>query len=150
MSGAQTLNTYCVLESDGSPINESRRLQEIRSRLPRALMAGDDDTLTVSRRAPRQVRMFSTEVQVGVSQDPVNSRTVLELVTGDRPGLLLQLGNLFEEHGVALHNAKITTLGERAEDVFFITTKENTPLDENHCERLVSAIQAALSEPNNA
>ena len=150
MSGAQTLNTYCVLESDGSPITESRRLQEIRFRLPRALMAEDDDTLTVNRRAPRQVRMFSTEVQVGVSQDPVNRRTVLELVTGDRPGLLLQLGNLFEEHGVALHNAKITTLGERAEDVFFITTNENTPLDERHCERLAKAIETALSEPSNA
>jgi len=150
MSGAQTLNTYFVLESDGSQITESRRFQEIRSRLPRALMAGDEGSLTVNRRAPRQVRMFSTAVQVSVSQDPVNRRTVLDLVTGDRPGLLLQLGNLFEEHDVALHNAKITTLGERAEDVFFITTNENTPLDEVRCEKLVSAIETALSEPNAA
>ena len=41
-----------------------------------------------------------------VSQDPVNNRTVLELVAADRPGLLLQLGTLFEEHDVVLHNAK--------------------------------------------
>jgi len=150
MSGAQTLNTYFVLESDGSPINEFRRLEEIRSRLPSALTVGDDNEPTVNRRAPRQVRMFSTAVQVGVSQDPVNRRTVLELVTGDRPGLVLQLGNLFEEHGVTLHNAKITTLGERAEDVFFITTNENTPLDEEHCEKLVNAIETALSEPSTA
>ena len=119
----------------------------MRSRLPRALIADNDITLTVNRRAPRQVRMFSTAAQISVSQDPINRRTVLELVTGDRPGLLLQLGNLFEEHGVVLHNAKITTLGEKAEDVFFITTNENTPLDENHCEKLVNAIEAALLEP---
>ncbi len=150
MSGAQTLNTYCVLESDGSPICEPGRLQEIRSRLPQALMVEDDNALTVSRRAPRQVRMFSTEVQVTVSQDPVNNRTVLDLVTGDRPGLLLQLGKLFEEHEVALHNAKISTLGERAEDVFFITTNENKPLAEASCEKLVSAIETALSEPTGA
>ena len=150
MSGAQTLNTYCVLESDGSPITESRRLQEIRYRLPRALMADADDTLTVNRRAPRQVRMFSTEVQVSVSRDPVNRRTVVELVAGDRPGLLLQVGNVFEQQGIALHNAKIATLGERAEDVFFITTNENTPLDERHCAQLVSALESALSEPRDA
>ena len=150
MSGAQTLNTYCVLESDGTPISESRRLQEIRFRLPRALIAEDDDTLRVNRRAPRQVRMFSTEVQVSISQDPINRRPVLEMVTGDRPGLLLQLGNLFEEHAVVLHNAKITTLGERAEDVFFITTNENTPLDERRCEQLANAIETALSEPSKA
>jgi [protein-PII] uridylyltransferase len=150
MSGAQTLNTYCVLESDGTPISESRRLQEIRFRLPRALIAEDEDTLRVNRRAPRQVRMFSTEVRVSISQDPINRRTVLEMVTGDRPGLLLQLGNLFEEHAVVLHNAKITTLGERAEDVFFITTNENTPLDERRCEQLANAIETALSEPSKA
>ena len=58
MSGRQTLDTYCVLESDGSRIEESRRLQEIRTRLPRALTASDDRPLKVYRRAPRQVRMF--------------------------------------------------------------------------------------------
>ena len=147
MSGAQTLNTYFVLESDGSPVSEPRRLQEVRARLPRALAAEDVKSLTVSRRAPRQVRMFSTAVQVSVSQDPVNRRTVLELVTGDRPGLLMEVSNVFEEHGVALQNAKITTLGERAEDVFFITTLDNDPLDEPSCARLSSAIEAALAEP---
>ena len=94
--------------------------------------------------------MFSTEVRVSISQDPINRRTVLEMVTGDRPGLLLQRGNLFEEHAVVLHNAKITTLGERAEDVFFITTNENTPLDERRCEQLANAIETALSEPSKA
>ena len=69
----------------------------------------------------------------------------LELVAADRPGLLLQLGTLFEEHAVVLHNAKITTLGERAEDVFFITTDRNKPLDGTHCERLVEAIENTLS-----
>ena len=147
MSGRQTLDTYCVLESDGSRIEEPRRLQEIRARLPRALAAADDRPLRVHRRAPRQVRMFSTVVQVSVSQDPVNNRTVLELVAADRPGLLLQVGKIFEEHRVALHNAKIATLGERAEDVFFITTLNNRRLDESRCKRIVDAIESALSSP---
>lgn len=147
MSGRQTLDTYCVLESDGSRIEESGRLQEIRRRLPRALTASDDRPLKVYRRAPRQVRMFSTAVQASVSQDPVNNRTVLELVAADRPGLLLQVGKIFEEQRVALHNAKIATLGERAEDVFFVTTLNNRRLDETRCNRLVQAIESTLSSP---
>ena len=145
MSGRQTLDTYCVLESDGSRIREPRRLQEIRTRLPRALTASDDRPLKVHRRAPRQVRMFSTAVQVSVSQDPVNNRTVLELVAADRPGLLLQVGKVFEEQRVALHNAKIATLGERAEDVFFITTLNHRRLNESRCAELVDAIKSTLS-----
>ena len=147
MSGRQTLGTYCVLESDGSRIEDPGRLQEIRSRLPGALTASDDRPLKVHRRAPRQVRMFSTAVQVGVSQDPVNNRTVLELVAADRPGLLLQVGMVFEEQRVALHNAKIATLGERAEDVFFITTLNHRRLNESRCAELVEAIESALSPP---
>ena len=149
MSGRQTLDTYCVLESDGSRISKPRRLQEIRSRLPRALTASADHSLKVHRRAPRQVRMFSTAVQVSVSQDPVNNRTVLELVAADRPGLLLQVGKVFEEHRVALHNAKIATLGERAEDIFFITTLNYRRLNEGRCERLVQAVESALSSPTH-
>ena len=145
MSGTQTLDTYCVLESDGSRIDEPRRLQEIRSRLPKALTVADGRSPRVHRRARRQVRMFSTTVQVNASQDPVNNRTVLELVAADRPGLLLQVGTLLEEHQVALHNAKISTLGERAEDVFFISTLNNRRLNEARCARLVDAIESTLS-----
>ena len=92
--------------------------------------------------------MFSTEIQVNVSQDHDNCRTVLELVTGDRPGLLLQISKIFELHNVSLHNAKITTLGEKAEDIFFITTSENLPLDAQLCDELISTIKTTLSQPN--
>ena len=34
------------------------------------------------------------------------------------------------ECGVQLHNAKIMTVGARAEDVFFVTDRENRPLND--------------------
>jgi len=94
--------------------------------------------------------MFSTPVQIGVSHDALNQRTVLELVSGDRPGLLAQVGKLFVEHNVRLRNAKIATLGERAEDVFFVTTEDNKPLDEATSQRLVRSLEASLSDPEAA
>ena len=148
MKNSQTLNTYFVLENDGQSISNTRRFQEIRTRILKALTANTDKILIVNRRAPRQVRMFSTEIQVNVSQDHDNCRTVLELVTGDRPGLLLQISKIFELHNVSLHNAKITTLGEKAEDIFFITTSENLPLDAQLCDELISTIKTTLSQPN--
>ena len=149
MSSAQTLNTYCVLENDGQPISNIRRLQEIRTRILKALAADTNKTLTVNRKASRRVRMFDTEVQVSIAQDHDNCRTVLELVTGDRPGLLLQISQIFEQHNVSLHNAKITTLGEKAEDIFFITTNENTPLHEQLCNELISTMKTTLSQPSH-
>ena len=92
--------------------------------------------------------MFDTEVQVSIAQDHDNCRTVLELVTGDRLGLLLQISQIFEQHNVSLHNAKITTLGEKAEDIFFITTNENMPLHEQLCNELISTMKTTLSQPS--
>ena len=60
----------------------------------------------------------------------------------------MQIGQVFEQNDVNLHNAKITTLGEKAEDVFFITTEQNMPLDEQHCAKLVSIIEQTLSHTN--
>jgi [protein-PII] uridylyltransferase len=146
LTEVQSLDTYCVMESDGSPILDKRRLDEIRNRLLKALTSGSDDSLKVTRRAPRQVRMFSTPVQIAISQDVQNRRTVIEMVAGDRPGLLFQVAKVFEQEGVALQNAKILTVGERAEDVFFIKTIDNQPLDESQSERLGHALREALSD----
>jgi [protein-PII] uridylyltransferase len=146
LAAAQSLDTYCVLESDGSAITDRRRLEEIRNRLLHAVTSGNEQTLKVTRRAPRQVRMFSTPVQINVSRDPSNPRTIIELIAGDRPGLLFQIAKVLDQERVALQNAKIATVGERAEDVFFVTTTQHQPLDEQQSERVGKALREALSD----
>ena len=131
-----SLDTYSVLEDNGSAITERGRLQEIQGGIVQALTNPDANATIVTRRAPRQVRMFSTTTQIDFSQDAPHSRTVMELVTGDRPGLLSELGKCFMTEDIYLHNAKITTAGERAEDVFYISNREGKPLDESSRERL--------------
>jgi [protein-PII] uridylyltransferase len=146
LAQAQALDTYCVLESDGSTITERRRLDEIKHRLLKALTAPSEQALKVTRRAPRQVRMFSTAVQVAVSRDGTNARTIVELVAGDRPGLLFEVAKIFDLEHVALQNAKIATVGERAEDVFFVTNTDGQPLDDASAERLARALREGLSD----
>jgi [protein-PII] uridylyltransferase len=90
--------------------------------------------------------MFSTPVQVSMSQDPQNQRTVVELVAGDRPGLLFQIAKVFDQEKVQLQNAKVATIGERAEDVFFVTTLESQPLDDAQCERLKQELRTSLTD----
>ncbi len=45
---------------------------------------------------------------------------VLKLTATDRPGVLYSVAYHFHDMGVKLHNARITTLGERLEDVFVV------------------------------
>ena len=127
-ASASTL--YHVLEDDGAPIADSERIGEIERALWRSLQRPEDAPLAVSRRAPRQVRMFSTPTQIAISVDERNRRSVLELVAGDRPGLLCDVGKVLLEERVDLQAAKISTIGERAEDVFYITDLAQQPLDD--------------------
>ena len=129
-----SLDTYVVLEANGEPIREPARMGEIESSLRRALLEGSEARVT--RRAPRQVRMFATPTRIEFSADPGNERTVMELSAGDRPGLLCDVGRAFREEGIALQTAKITTVGERAEDVFYITDEAGEPLSDAQREGL--------------
>ena len=45
----------------------------------------------------------------------------MSIVAADRPGLLYSIALILARHGIALHTAKIATLGERAEDTFLLS-----------------------------
>ena len=80
------------------------------------------------------------------AQRPV---TVLEITAPDRPGLLARIGKIFRDFDLSLQNAKIATLGERVEDVFFVTDAKHQPLaDAELCARLQAALTAQLSDAN--
>jgi [protein-PII] uridylyltransferase len=102
---------------------------------------------TVTRQPPRQVRLFSTPTRIGFSEDRAGRRTVVELVAADRPGLLCEVGKAFFECNVSLRAAKIMTVGERAEDVFYITTLDGETLSREAREELGRRLQARLDQP---
>jgi [protein-PII] uridylyltransferase len=88
--------------------------------------------------------MFTTPTQVSFSADPENGRTLVEVVAGDRPGLLSRIGLVFWDQKVELHGAKIMTVGERAEDVFTVTDETGRPLEPARCQALADALALAL------
>jgi len=70
---------------------------------------------------------------------------VLELVAGDRPGLLCDVGKVLWEEHVDLAAAKIGTMGERAEDVFYVTDADRNPLGEAAGQQLRRRLLEILS-----
>jgi [protein-PII] uridylyltransferase len=125
-----SLNSFLILEQDGSPVESGHRWQEIMDALHASLRQGGDQPLNVSRRMPRQHKHFDTPTKVSFYQDPSHNRTAMRLTTLDRPGLLSKVGQAFVVCEVRLQHARIATLGAEVEDIFFITDRENRPLQE--------------------
>ena len=144
----RNVHTYVVLESDGAPIEGHDRVVQIENALRKATLEHGGRMPTVSRQPPRQVRLFSTPTRIGFSEDRNNRRTVMELVAADRPGLLCEVGKAFVECGVSLRAAKIMTVGERAEDVFYITTLDGEMLEDAARRELERQLKARLDQPS--
>ncbi|MGD8710551.1 MAG: [protein-PII] uridylyltransferase, partial [Ectothiorhodospiraceae bacterium] len=141
-----TLDSYLVLEDNGQPIEGAYRGSEITDQLRRTLVDIERLPHPSTRTLPRRLRHFSTETQVNFSDDPHNARTAMELITGDQPGLLAQVGYTFAQRGIRVQNAKIATIGERAEDVFFITDRGNEPLSREMQTELRQALLELLDD----
>ena len=101
----------------------------------------------MQRRTPRQLKFFSIPTHTYISHNHEKNYSVLEVIAADRPGLLACLGDIFVEFDIELINAKIATLGERVEDIFFITDKNMQAInDAQVCEDIQAAIRHRLDE----
>ena len=73
---------------------------------------------------------------------------MLSLVCTDRPGLLADVTQVLRAQSLRVHDARIATFGERAEDVFQITDRRDQPLDETQQQALREALLACLDGDN--
>ena len=112
-----------------------------------AALAEDDlDAVRPPRRTrPRHLRHFRLVPQVGFDTAENGTRTLLSLVSTDRPGLLADVTRVLRRQRLRVHDARIATFGERAEDVFQITDERDRPLlDPERRQALSDALLACI------
>jgi [protein-PII] uridylyltransferase len=119
-----------VLEENGSPIPDLSREQDIVNVLRNNLINPDQAILTVDRHKTRQTKHFNIETTVTFKDDYKQRYTIMEIHTHDQPGVLSIIGQCFSTCKVSVRNAKITTLGSTAEDIFYLTDVNNNPISD--------------------
>ena len=136
-----TLDTFFVLKSDGSSLDTHPDTFP-GDKKPLSAEACLRPLKTVSRHTPRTVKAFTIPTTITFSEDQTGGLTTLEIVTADRPGLLARLGSVLSKHDVTIQGAKIQTLGERVEDIFFLTDATGGALQDRY---LLAAIKQQLN-----
>lgn len=116
------LNSFSVLDQSGKSVSYSGLLKFIEAQLTEKITALSIET-PLEGRISRQVKHTPFSTQVSVHVDQQNHYHTIEIVAADRPGLLAKVAFIFLQQGVDLHNAKINTLGNRAEDSFLVSGK---------------------------
>ncbi len=109
----------------------------------RRLLLSTEDYVPVRRTVPRAVRQFNVPISITFSDNVSPRYTIMEIVCQDRPGLLYHVSVALLECKVRLISAKVSTVGEKAEDTFFITDRDGNPVESR--ERR-SCLQSRLQE----
>lgn len=138
-----TLNTFVVLDQNNQPIDDSDRANNIAEALsntitPKALESVKTQPLT------KRLKQFKSPAELNFGKANSENRTLLEITAIDRPGLLASIGQVFNDCHINIHSAKITTFGEKAEDVFTISNSEYTQLTEQEKNNLVNHLHAEI------
>ena len=95
-------------------------IASVQAELPRAI--DDQAPLPAPRlgRLSRRVRSFPVAPRIDLRPDDKGQRWLLSVTASDRPGLLYGIARVLAAHQIDVEMAKITTLGERVEDVFLL------------------------------
>ncbi|WP_151831549.1 [protein-PII] uridylyltransferase [Acinetobacter ursingii] len=146
---AFSLDTYVVLDRFGTLLTDPERETTVKEALVKALSQSDKYPGLMQRRIPRQLRHFDVENTVDITLNPVLQQNMVEISTLDQPGLLARVGGVFMMQGLDIHSAKIATLGERAEDIFFVTKKDGQPMNIEEAKLFADQLKSALDEASN-
>ncbi len=136
---AYTVNTFIVLDSRNKPLREKFYTKEISHALVEKLSM-EGVCILPQQNLSRHIKQFKVPLKVNFIKIHAKNRTMIEIIALDRPGLLASIGEVFQKEQLNIHNAKITTFGEKADDVFTISTAENNALTDQEKEALAQRL----------
>ncbi|CFX27218.1 Bifunctional uridylyltransferase/uridylyl-removing enzyme [Includes: [Protein-PII] uridylyltransferase; [Protein-PII]-UMP uridylyl-removing enzyme] [Candidatus Filomicrobium marinum] len=117
------LDSFLLQRELQSDEDEKRRADRIGQLIRRVLRGEMRLRPMLSKRRPAEHRLdaFSVEPEVMINNALSDDFTVIEVAGLDRPGLLYDLTNALSDLNLDISSAHITTFGEKAVDVFYVT-----------------------------
>lgn len=133
----KTLVLIHFLNREDELIKDKAILNQIQQTLTDRLEQ-DDLEPSNSVQASRRIRIFETPTEITFNE--FNAQlTELIIHTKDIPGLLARIGQAFKRCQIRMHDARINTVGEKAEDVFMISTTQNQSVHGQHQQQALTA-----------
>ncbi len=120
------LDTFLLAREFDHDEDEMRRARRIADTIEK-LLKGEIrlSALMAKRRGKGRLGAFKVAPEVLVDNALSNQFTVIEVSGLDRPGLLFELTNTLSDLNLDITSAHITTFGEKAVDVFYVTDLTN-------------------------
>lgn len=144
-SNGYVFDSMIVLNHEGQRIDTQGRIDNLVKAIQQQLSV-PGRSHSNSRKMSRQMKQLNVPTKVRFYSSQSDS-TLIELEALDAPGLLAKVGHLFVDLNLTLKMAKITTIGERAEDVFIVSNDEGNALTQEQQVLIRKQITLKLDQP---
>jgi [protein-PII] uridylyltransferase len=140
------LDNLLIQDARGRPYSDKRLRNRLVRSVESALTKEQPPQLTTGLALGSKAAAFHVAPSVAIAERASSRTTVVEVNAFDRPGLLARLALAIHECGEQLHSAHVATYGERAVDVFYLSSEKGQKLSHAEAEKLRAALLDAARE----
>ena len=117
------LDSFSIQNDENEAFDEERRIERLKETIVQVVQGKLRPPQAISAKAkqPKRKEAFTVEPEVLVNNTASDHFTVIEVIGLDRLGLLHDLTAALFRLNLSISSAHITTYGERAVDVFYVT-----------------------------
>jgi [protein-PII] uridylyltransferase len=117
------LDSFSVQNDENEAFDEERRLQRLKETITQVVQGRlrPPDAIRAKAKQPKRKQAFTIEPEVVVNNSASDQATVIEVAGLDRLGLLHDLTRALFRLNLTISSAHVTTYGERAVDVFYVS-----------------------------
>lgn len=121
----QALDTYLLLDNQGKFIKDTYTLNFLKEKISEVLNSSNYKINKITKKQTENIASFKNFINIDITKK--SDDLLLEVNTLDHPGLLSKICESLDSCDLMVKDAKISTLGEEANDVFVVVsvTKKN-------------------------
>ncbi|HEX9003533.1 MAG TPA: HD domain-containing protein, partial [Blastocatellia bacterium] len=149
------VDSFKVRDSAGEPISDPVRWEQIDNELKLAL-GGEADiaaavekrlrSQTISKFSSRRKMLAAAPTRFSWDNYSSNKSTILEVRTGDRPGLAYKIASTLTALNLDIVFAKVATEKHLALDIFYVTNAAGEKLKDEELSSIEDSLRQALNE----
>ena len=140
--------SFVILEVNGEPLSKGRGTS-----IKRALelfMLDPKKKIRIKKNRSQRFKDFNIKPKIILRPHAHADRSLIEIQAVDIPGLLTKIAQVFQRHQLHIHAARITTVGERAEDFFVVSNNDYKALTDEEQVKIHQALRKKLNADNEA
>ncbi|MDC2963774.1 [protein-PII] uridylyltransferase [Gammaproteobacteria bacterium] len=141
----KTFNSFAVLEKNGLSVGDNEtRIERIRSQIEDSIEKPENKSRYLPFRQSA-IEQFVSKTRISIHKKNRENLWAIEVTTADRPGVLAVIGDSFKKFDMEIVSARITTLGEKVEDIFYVSSNSiSLGLEQSKAHQLKLALQESL------